>query len=656
MISSIKTKILILVILPLLASVYFIALEIGNKREMIFNTEKVKELVNFSIKSNSLIHEIQTERGMTNGFIGSNGKEFKNELIAQRIAVDAKKKELENFLINFQPEKFGVKFNDKFNTTILKLNKIEKHREKVSSLAISGEESLGFYTELINLILDNTSYVSKVNSNQEITLFIEDYVNFLKGKEYTGLERAMGTKAFSQNKFEKNDYNKFLSVITSQDIYFNNFKKFATEEQIKFFDGKMLDQSFVLTKNLRNILLEKSSEGNFRINPKNWFDAMTIRMDLLKNVENKIVDDLIIAADGINKKVRKDLLLFLSIEAIVLIIVLISSILIILSIIRPIKKLQKGIEIISSGNLDFQVDIKNKDEMGLLADSFNKMTIDLKKSKLKLKEFTRRPQDLENLQISDYLPNSAKIMDIGAQYNYNDAIEVAPGIFWVGFYDKDAIFSCNPYLIVDGEEAVLIDGGSLGHFPFVARKVFSIIEPSKIKNLILHHMDPDLCASLPLFQNIINQPDFKVISHRRASVLIAYYSQEKVNFYYPEENNNIFRFSSGRILRFIPAHYLHTPGTINTYDEKTKTLFSSDIFGAFTPKWELYADKTYFEKMRKFHENYMPSKEIMAQYLERIKKLDIKMICSQHGSIIKENFVALAIKALENFEYGKYME
>ncbi|MBI4993353.1 MBL fold metallo-hydrolase [Candidatus Wolfebacteria bacterium] len=241
-------------------------------------------------------------------------------------------------------------------------------------------------------------------------------------------------------------------------------------------------------------------------------------------------------------------------------------------------------------------------------------------------------------------------------HNYDDAVQVAPGIYWVGFYDKDAIFSCNPYLIIDEDEAILIDGGSLGHFPFVARKVFSIIEPQKIKALILHHMDPDLCAAMPLFQNIIGRKDLQVISHHRAALLISYYSQEKINFYYPEENGNIYKFSSGRTLRFIPAHYLHTPGTINTYDEKTKTLFSSDLFAAFTPKWELYADDSYFEKMKGFHENYMPSKEIMSRYLAKVKGLELDMICPQHGSVIFKNLINPSIEALEKFEYGKYLE
>lgn len=243
-----------------------------------------------------------------------------------------------------------------------------------------------------------------------------------------------------------------------------------------------------------------------------------------------------------------------------------------------------------------------------------------------------------------------------SDYNYDEAIEVAPGVYWVGFYDKDAIFSCNPYLIVDGDEAVLIDAGSITHFPFVAQKVFSIIEPAKISHLIFHHMDPDLCAAAPLFKNIINRPDLKIIAHHRASLLINYYFQEKINFYNPEKNNNILKLSSGRILKFISAHYLHTPGTINTYDETTKILFSSDIFGAFTPKWQLYADNNYFEKMRGFHENYMPNKELIEKYLDKVKQHDLELICPQHGSIIKKEFIKSSISALENFKYGEFLD
>lgn len=43
----------------------------------------------------------------------------------------------------------------------------------------------------------------------------------------------------------------------------------------------------------------------------------------------------------------------------------------------PLNKLMEGTRVVGSGNLNYRIDIKSKDEIGLLADSFNKMTQDL---------------------------------------------------------------------------------------------------------------------------------------------------------------------------------------------------------------------------------------------------------------------------------------
>ena len=44
--------------------------------------------------------------------------------------------------------------------------------------------------------------------------------------------------------------------------------------------------------------------------------------------------------------------------------------------------------------------------------------------------------------------------------NYDRVIQIAEGTYWIGFCDIEAGLHCNPYLIIDGEEAVVIDGGS----------------------------------------------------------------------------------------------------------------------------------------------------------------------------------------------------
>ena len=78
----------------------------------------------------------------------------------------------------------------------------------------------------------------------------------------------------------------------------------------------------------------------------------------------------------------------------------------------PVSDLIKGVRSMSEGNLGSKVKINSKDEIGVLASAFNKMTIDLKKSQDSLKEYS---ENLEKLvtkrteQLEDKTANLEKI-------------------------------------------------------------------------------------------------------------------------------------------------------------------------------------------------------------------------------------------------------
>ncbi|MFQ6112144.1 MAG: ATP-binding protein, partial [Nitrospinota bacterium] len=55
----------------------------------------------------------------------------------------------------------------------------------------------------------------------------------------------------------------------------------------------------------------------------------------------------------------------------------------------PIEKLAEGTRAVAEGNLDFKIDLKADDEVGLLVDAFNRMTSNLKRSGEKLEEAHR---------------------------------------------------------------------------------------------------------------------------------------------------------------------------------------------------------------------------------------------------------------------------
>jgi len=232
-----------------------------------------------------------------------------------------------------------------------------------------------------------------------------------------------------------------------------------------------------------------------------------------------------------------------------------------------------------------------------------------------------------------------------------NSMQIADGIYWVGFYEASATLQCNPYLLIDHNEAVLFDPGSVLDFQYVYENIKSLIPIERIKYIVLHHQDPDFCSSVPLFEKA--GAKFTIVTHWRTQTIIKYYGITS-DYYLVDEHNFSLTLMSGREIQFVPTPYLHFPGAIASYDTDTKTLFSSDLFGAMSSNWDLFAGEDYIEKMKTFHEHYMPSNDILRPVMETLLLMDISIIAPQHGSIINKD-VSKNIKTLRDLECGTFL-
>ncbi len=236
-------------------------------------------------------------------------------------------------------------------------------------------------------------------------------------------------------------------------------------------------------------------------------------------------------------------------------------------------------------------------------------------------------------------------------YNYDEPIRITDDIYWVGYRDVSANMHCNPYLLIDEGEAVLFDPGSVPDFPVVMRKIIDLISPERISLIVVAHQDPDVCANLPIVEDMIDRQDLIVAAHGNTNRLIQHMGLTS-ELYSVDQHNYQYTLKSGRILTFQPTLYLHAPGAITTYDTKTKTLFSSDLFGAVDDHWSLFHSINFPHDMDSFHQAYMPSNAVMRFGLQHIEKLDIERILPQHGSIIEGDNVAKAIDHIKNLPCG----
>ena len=85
---------------------------------------------------------------------------------------------------------------------------------------------------------------------------------------------------------------------------------------------------------------------------------------------------------------------------------------------------------------------------------------------------------------------------INLNLDYERLIRIAEDINWVGFYDSQTGLHCNPYLIVDGDEAVVIDGGSRPDFAVVMMKILKqVFHPIRLRHSSTSIMIP-ICAGV----------------------------------------------------------------------------------------------------------------------------------------------------------------
>ncbi len=235
-------------------------------------------------------------------------------------------------------------------------------------------------------------------------------------------------------------------------------------------------------------------------------------------------------------------------------------------------------------------------------------------------------------------------------------VEIAENIYWVGYKIPNDKFQCHVYLIKNGKESALIDPGSMITYRETRRKIKQLMDLNDIKYFICQHQDPDIVSCMQEIFNEVGTKDKYVVTHWRAWALLKHYNWN-VELYEIEQNLYTLKLGNRR-LRFIKTPYLHFPGAFCTFDERTNTLFSSDIFGGFTEKFELFAKSAddYFGKMKPFHEHYMPDNAILNHGLDNIEKCQpINLIAPQHGSIIKKEFIKPIISKLRTLKCGLFI-
>jgi len=367
---SFKKKILILLLFPLLG---FLTVGINSILASIATSNEMQLLVRYTKLASvysELVHELQKERGLTAGFLGSKGRQFSAELSNQRHQTNSK---MRNRLAYWQRNQFDnerlVQLSSELDLHFMQLEGIRKN---INQLSTPLTEALSYYTKINELLLSVSAIATQTSSNAEVIKETVAYYNFIQAKERAGIERAVLTNTFSSDKFNPGMFEKLITLISEQNTYFYGFDAFASEENKDYFSRKQNDSSFKEVQKLRQLAIEKSALGEFKTDPNYWFEQSSNRILVIKNIEDKLTQSLLNLTNNIRDDASNYLIVKIILLTSILLLVAVFSFIIVRELQRQVADLTQVMAKVSDENdLTCRAQFTGKSELGQISKALN---------------------------------------------------------------------------------------------------------------------------------------------------------------------------------------------------------------------------------------------------------------------------------------------
>lgn len=229
-------------------------------------------------------------------------------------------------------------------------------------------------------------------------------------------------------------------------------------------------------------------------------------------------------------------------------------------------------------------------------------------------------------------------------------LKLKEGIYWTGILDPqlrvfDIIMNTeygttyNSYLLQGSEKTALFETAKAKCMDEYLEKLTSLVDIKDIDYIIVDHTEPDHAGSAAKLVEM--NPAIKLVGTATAISFMKEICNLDFASVIVKEGDTL---SLGdKTLRFIAAPNLHWPDAMYTYVEEDKILFTCDSFGAHysldTVLSSTITDQdAYMSALRYYFDNIMgPFKPYVLKAIDKIRDLEIDMICPGHGPVLDED-------------------
>ncbi|OAH97306.1 MBL fold metallo-hydrolase [Methylomonas methanica] len=219
-------------------------------------------------------------------------------------------------------------------------------------------------------------------------------------------------------------------------------------------------------------------------------------------------------------------------------------------------------------------------------------------------------------------------------------------------HKPEKIIDTNQYMVRTANRCLLIDPGGIELFAPMLAAVLHHAPVEEITDLFASHQDPDIISSLGLWDQAL--PNAKLHASALWEGFLRHFGCETIEYVPIPDHGGVINLGSTE-LQIVPAHYLHASANFHIYDPHAKILMSGDVGAALeAPAMPVFVENfdMHVEKMRYFHQRWMPSNQAKRAWIDRVRKLDIDILAPQHGRMFKGDDVKRFLDWFEALQVG----
>lgn len=228
-------------------------------------------------------------------------------------------------------------------------------------------------------------------------------------------------------------------------------------------------------------------------------------------------------------------------------------------------------------------------------------------------------------------------------------LELRKNFYWTGIVDADLrVFDIimytefgttyNSYVLKAGDKTILFETAKVKFFDEYLDKLKEITDIDSIDYLVVSHTEPDHAGSIEKLLEI--NPGLKIL----ATGCAIGFLKEIINGDFTGigvKDNETLKIGD-KTLRFMAVPNLHWPDTMYTYIEEEQILVTCDSFGSHYAFPEILSSKVtdregYMRATKYYFDCILgPFKPFMKKALDRVRQMDVTMICTGHGPVLDD--------------------